>query len=131
MSADETSKRIAKDAARELVSTGFPEYLPYFENLWEAKDDPKKLSRTRGFESLIVTNITTLIFPFVVTLATRVVTDYVATKVKQKDGMENTIKIVLEDAKKKHPEVSSEILKDLQKVLPRIVEKHIADASAH
>jgi hypothetical protein len=116
--------KMAREVAKEIVAGNFCEYLPYFDILWNARDDPKRLGKTRGFEGVIVQQLMVAAFPFIIGVVSRIATDYIAMKVKPR-SMDQTIRIVIDDAKAKNPQISEKIVKDLEKVLPQIIEKNL------
>jgi hypothetical protein len=124
MKDDNESQRIAREAAKELLSSRCPEYLPFFDMLWNARGHPEKMANTRGLETAVAQQLVAMVFPIVTGLVTRLLAEYVDAKRKKNATAEAVVKIVIADAKSKHPEVSMEILQELEKILPRIVERH-------
>jgi hypothetical protein len=115
---------MAQEAAREIMATHYPKYLPYFDVMWDAKEHPEKLGKTRGIETVVIQELIGGLFPIVLGIVGAMTKDYIMKKIKKKD--QAFIKALIDRSLSDNPKISKDVAADLYKVLPQILERHLA-----
>ena len=126
MTGDIDDNLMAQEAAREIMARHYPKYLAYFDVMWDAKEHPEKLGKTRGIETVVIQQIIGGLFPIVIGVFAAMTKDYIMKKIKKEEDDQAFIKALIDRSLSDNPKISKDVAADLYKVLPQILERHLA-----